>query len=129
MKLSGIAALFTIFAIVASINGCEPESETEHVVLNVVKIENVVRVFMHKEDDYTLVIQEDNSSIIRFERLYHMNTKIYADVPSNEKMWATYTITNHGSGKGELHIHSVKEINGAGWNNGKFGSGTTEVIK
>jgi len=72
---------------------------------------------------------------------YFCGDKIYItkDVPIEQSMWVSYEIL-HGSFsqpdpclmKLEIHIHSVKsvkDIDGAGWNHGKFGNGETSVVE
>lgn len=58
-----------------------------------------------------------------------------ADVPTNEKMWVEIRAKCGSSFSADcfermtIHIHTPKEVEGGGWNHGKFGSGNTSVIK
>ena len=102
------------------------------------KIENVVRIFMHEPSRYSIMIQDPNSSELKtmqFNLYNFCRAKIVADVPKNEKMWIFLKSKKHNVNKDtyytsfELHVRSAEDINGAGWNHGKFGSGTTTVIE
>jgi len=59
--------------------------------------------------------------------------KIFYDVPKDEKMYLEYQKKCSGGNLlmawMEIHIHSIDEINGGGWNRGKFGKGQTNVIQ
>lgn len=95
-------------------------------------IENVQAVFYHENRHYTLMVQ--TGSEIKPVSIYYIeDAKIFADVPKNEKMWAhVQGLGNKMNGitsrKIKVHIHSIENINGAGWNHGKFGSGMTVRI-
>jgi len=60
--------------------------------------------------------------------------KVIADVPNGQPMWVKINWAKAPWGKiirttgTEIHIHSGKDINGAGWNHDKFGSGQTSTI-
>lgn len=84
------------------------------------KIGGVVRVFMHDEDYYTLLVKTRNSP----HRLDSVNIcgikpALIMDVPKERLMWA-YIKEDVGREmlKAEIHLHSVESINGAGWESG-----------
>lgn len=98
------------------------------------KVENIVRVFMHEPGRYSFLIQLSNSSVVTMRTflLYNCETKFIMDVPKNEKMWAY--IKRESDPRVfrtfiDVHIHSVRDVEGAGWNHGKFGKGQTYVIQ
>jgi len=105
-----------------------------------VRVDNVVRVFWHEGTLYSFHVREPNSVEIKLvfthytmcvnQRTY---TNILADVPLGNPMWVYYII-NHNWDRSclkvlEIHIHSEKDIEGGGWNHGKFGRGQTSVIR
>ena len=57
------------------------------------------------------------------------NVKFVFDVRENEKVWMEGTIATSYYLTMTIHLHSPKEINGAGWDAGKNGSGQTEAIE
>ena len=60
--------------------------------------------------------------------------KIFRDVPLEKQMFAEAVKSNsimdcpRGYGSLDIHIHNIQEINGAGWDHGKFGTGRTNII-
>lgn len=104
------------------------------------RITNVVRVYMHQPCQYTFDIQVPESKEISSRTFYNMcgNMSIpvrrIADVPANLPMWVKYTRWNRGcvgtiDQNFEIHLHSVTDINGAGWDHGKGGYGTTTIVE
>ena len=63
---------------------------------------------------------------------YGLTVFIKPDRQEGEQMWyQTHYV--YGGCKGTkghviIHVRSIADINGAGWNHGKFGSGTTTRI-
>lgn len=98
------------------------------------KIENVVRVFMHEPDLYTFGVQNPESSEVRMITMKcYDGVKIFTDVPADKRMWVEVFRTGNGWESNryriEIHVYSEKNIEGGGWDHGKFGKGTTQVIK
>ena len=104
------------------------------------KVENygdVVRVFWHENTRYSIQIKQNGSkdiSVVTFENVDVV--KLTADVPENEIMYVRAVGKRNLFGLGfkqydllEIHIHSEKNIEGGGWNHGKQGSGTTNVVQ
>lgn len=62
-----------------------------------------------------------------------IETKIFNDVEVGKPMYVVFRSEWHKTGYSfswyEIHIHSIKDINTSGWNRGKFGSGTTQIIE
>lgn len=102
-------------------------------------IKNVVRVFWHENSRYSVMIQEPDSKLIstvNFPVCRDVNISIIEDVPGNEAMWVRVIIRSGAYYSYdpcfellEIHIRSEKDIEGASWNHGKFGSGRTHVIR
>jgi hypothetical protein len=130
--LAAIAALFLFFVgapavLVLWISISDPEP-----LLPDQKIEHVARVLEHEPGRWTVFIQRSDTP--ELERLsLRGSSRWIADVPPGEEMWLVIRSVRCGT-KGrcednEFHIRSVKDIQGAGWNHGKFGSGQTVVIR
>jgi len=109
--------------------GCsENQDKTEERV-----IKNIVAVYWHEYNFYSFAVEHEDSSISmesfgKYACSQGNIVKLFHDVPNEEKMWAKAEI---GTGHCDLikslaiHLHSIEDINGAEWDNGKFGSGTT----
>lgn len=130
--LIGIAALSVIIAFLGLRPGGffhTPPSETK-------RLDGVTRVMMHEPWRYTFLM-EDSGRIT--QRTIGQNPcgnvpVLFQDVPTGHPMWVEYRTVR--SGKTDvcdelitIHIHSVADINGAGWNHGKYGSGQTTVVE
>lgn len=100
---------------------------------------NVDAVFWHENDRYSVVVSNgddvtpvDLSSIHKGRYDYKTGAKVVKDVPEGKPMYVK--IYNYWDGDAsrayhEIHVHSIKDINTAGWNHGKFGSGSTVIIE
>ncbi len=114
--------LFCIFLL--GISGCGSES---HLPLEDRRIDNIQRILMHDSYEYTFFIQKDNeltSETFQFRGL----PKFIIDISAGEPMYVIYKPYpnwDHVITNARIHIHSPQDINGAGWNHGKFGKGQT----
>lgn len=57
---------------------------------------------------------------------------LLVDVPAGSNMWCeVYYRMEYGASFSyvTIHVRSPDDVNGAGWNHGKFGSGTTERVR
>jgi len=90
------------------------------------RVDGVVRVLMHQPDEYTIMIKSANSSEIAMKHIIVTKTnatKFLADVSAGEDAWVKLTkdqLFNKSSlyyyaRSIEFHIHSVKEVDGGGW--------------
>jgi len=122
------------------------------------EVKNVVRVFMNDPNEYTFFINQPESHELIVKNfsvrdvrnqgdstlIASREVKVFADVPSEKKMWVLVKKVNHIYTRMlssqivwqypivyslELHIHSEKEVEGGGWNHGKSGSGITQVVR
>lgn len=102
------------------------------------RINDVTRVLMHETNYYTLEYQVPMSTQILEKSFYFSSAtseeriKRFADVPPGGKMWAVakgcrsdYDSAQDRCQSLEIHLHSGQDINGAGWDHGKFGHGET----
>jgi hypothetical protein len=126
--------VFLIMIFLFSIFGCSEEKRPKIKY----KINNVVRVFMHRELEYSFFSQEPGNAKVTIRHYCFLNdVKIFADVPKDNPMWVEASGEMIGIHeiiyKINIHLHSVEEVNGGGWriNRGKFGAeeGQTTVVE
>ena len=95
----------------------------------------IVAVYMHHVNNYSVAIKTENRiNIVRLPWQLARTVEIVADVPQGSPMWyycdGIYSADfGDTTGHCEIHIRNVDDINTAGWNHGKSGSGTTERIQ
>jgi hypothetical protein len=118
-------------------------------IKSIIRIENVERVLENERGHYVLYARHDSHYMLdRYEICVKPSTdysacyvpaKMVTDVAKNEPMWAEVGLfyesdrvtpenwTN--AGNLIIHLHTAKEINGGGWDHGKFGNGQTTVVE
>jgi len=125
-------ALLSIYLAVA----CQPREEQEQISLVTTTVKNVERVLMHEPENYTFFYTNPKAPNellpLRIPAVIKVN--FFQDVPAEENSWLTFTsygecLSICHAGLLELHLHSAQEINGAGWDHGKFGRGQTIVVE
>ncbi len=98
-------------------------------------ITNVVRVFLHEPPHhYSVMSRGKDKKLILHDLNMLGEVSVYEDVPAEKSMWATYVdnVSISVENTAEIHVHSVSEINGAGWaaKRGKQTvNGTTVVVE
>ena len=93
------------------------------------RIDNVELVLIHKVGNYSLMVLKDASPELT-PRLIFGSTRIFMDVPPDQKMWAVQRFYySPDSASAEIHIHSPKDIAGGEWSDGKFGNGNTQIVR
>ena len=131
MKWEGWAftSLIILVIVVCIIECHKPEGfdESEHMVY-------VDRVFMGEPNDYTFITaHEDKTTTVWRVSSYFAEFKMFYDVPKNERMYVKYKKEWKDGGPKykyvHIHIHEMKDVEGGGWNHGKFGSGRTQAIE
>lgn len=87
------------------------------------KLENIGRIFMADPGSYILMYQDVNETIVKVVDLRNYKSTLITDVPKDMQMWMEY---DSYFGKLEqqlynvkIHIHDVKDVNGAEWHHGK----------
>jgi hypothetical protein len=93
----------------------------------------IVRVFMSAEDRVIFFVKQVNGAI-HAETASAEKIVWVTDVAANAPMWAEwqqYYMTKNVGHRTEMtvHIHSVADVGGGGWHEGKFGHGTTTVVE
>lgn len=93
-------------------------------------------IYWHERDRYTVMtINNDKITKHRIPPWAERGgtVELYNDVAPDKLSWYkctwTYNIwSGHDDGYCEIHIHNLNELGTAGWNHGKFGSGSTKRI-
>ncbi|MFA6408461.1 MAG: hypothetical protein WCW36_03275 [Candidatus Paceibacterota bacterium] len=106
------------------------------------RIDGVVRILMHEPGRYTLLVQEVGSPLIHERKVFGAEgcwiseVAYIPDVPTDQSMWLAINYDQTEAPPScqydtrlVFHIHDIQDINGAGWNHGKFGSGQTVVVE
>lgn len=96
-----------------------------------VRVDNVVRIFMHTPNSFTVLIEQTGTKELKLHKFdFAATVTVFADVAPESKMWAMFK-RDKGKGYGvlELHVHAPASIEGGGWDKGKDGRGTTHVIE
>ena len=93
------------------------------------KIERIQRVFMHSPVEFSFMVEaeEGKRSIVLWLRSNVLPEFIW-DVPRGESAYAFCRTTGSGDFILEMHLYSKDQVEGAGWDQGKFGSGQTVVV-
>jgi len=121
-----------------------------------VEIDNVVRIFMHEPDDFSVMTKDATTGIMIIRRVGEIideppynrtgrdTYEFVTDVPADKEMyvvvtiwfrWKTSRFSNERYRDGRdhfeatFHVHSEKDVEGGGWNHGKYGRGQTAVVE
>jgi len=113
-------------------------------------VSGITRVFMHEPGHFTFLVKHADGKKVGQLRVetYRDYTNIVEDLEENQSISVEYSCGSHRNEfyqcksippnfsnwnvramKLTIHLHSVKEMDGAGWNHGKFGSGQTVVVQ
>ena len=136
--LSWVAAAAAIFLVAFLINAEQkanyPAERKEEM------LENVVRIFWHGEKKFSFMLKAPVGTNPESPQTYTMKDKwgwsselenvviFIEDVPAGQLMRASKKWGGGQKRTLEIHIHAPEDIRGAGWDNGKLGSGATNVI-
>ena len=120
--MSRLAACF-LAVMILGLCGCE--DQWEWVLFNTERINGVVRVFMHRPEEYSVMISNETDLELKLYTYYiDDNFKIFEDAPANGEMWilikrykrrADHDGDNVWIRLAEIHIHSEKDVNGGEW--------------
>ncbi len=128
--MRNVLIVLLVIAMISISVGCDHKIEA-------VQINNVVRVFWHEGTRYSVQVREPGSTEIKTYVLHgYMCTgepQIFADVAAENRMWVKYVMDRNWDldclQSLEIHVWSEADIEGGGWDHGKFGRGQTSVIK
>ena len=97
-----------------------------------IKVEDIIRVFMNRPTEFTFMIQDLDSGnlLLKTYRVEHEeDVRIISDVLQENKIWMAKKRLRNGTGTLEIHVHSFKDLEGGGWDSGKFGHGKVHIIE
>ena len=118
-----IVVIALVFGVAAFFAPYLPQSET-------LKFE---RLFMHSTTHFSVLVEKDGSLSLRDFHSYKISFK--RDVQAGESPWVEIAYLPNQINRSAwaesivFHLHAAKEINGAGWDQGKFGSGFTHSLE
>lgn len=117
----------------------QDQNDTEFIMrkYNILPHGGFFRVTEEFSAEQKMITGNDKEGVMKYYRENGHRTgyvRIIPDCPKGQKMWARIVWENYGRNTWviyglELHVHSEKNIEGGGWDNGKFGKGTTQVIE
>jgi hypothetical protein len=134
--------------------GCGKKEELEAVQAKPMVVSGVVRVFMHQPGHYTFFVKQADNKIGQLSVGYVSPQRVTIIEGLSEKetmrveivcgQWGpnwnrsrtcrsipqpfAYWYISQAS-RLTIHLHSVRQVDGAGWDHGKNGRGTTTVIE
>lgn len=127
--MSRLYTISVISVLLSLIMGCTPNKDIS------IKPTEIIAVYMHNVGVYSVAISggQNSITITKVTKYAGITVKLIADVNVDESMWYSCRGILFPGGVSddascEIHIRSIDDIKGAGWNNGKFGSGSTERI-
>lgn len=91
-----------------------------------VKREEIVRLFVHTPGYYTGLKFNHDTKELESVKFGYNNHKLFCDVPKDKPM---YYEDFKQSWETRIHIHSINEVDGGGWDAGKGGAGKETVIE
>jgi len=128
---SGVGCLIVIMIVIAGIVMCSligPRHEQGK--------GNFEALYYHEKNTYSVLVRNEQGSL---ETIFipnyqgdQMPVEIIDDVGENEPMWYEYdfyaadnVVKKDSTHFVRIHIRGADDINGAGWDHGKFGKGQT----
>ena len=85
-----------------------------------VQYTNLDAIYMHEPTRYSFIYTIDSESKIK--TISGKKVTFFTDVPTNKKPWIQQSQWDYSMA---IHLHSIDELNTAGWDHGKLGSGQT----
>ena len=94
---------------------------------------NCDAVYFHEHGRYSVMVKDGkNVKNVTFPR-NGVKTFVTEGVPEGSNLWFEVQYTENGCGNRRgyvnIHIHSIDDLNTAGWNHGKFGKGQTHRVQ
>jgi hypothetical protein len=131
MLKAGAAPFLIPFMVISllSLPGCWTQKD-----FSVERYRNVERILMHEPNKYSFIFKYDEAKEYSLVTVNVWGVpKIIPDVTNGEKCWvevgAPWVQNESFRISLTIHVHSAADINGAGWNHGKFGRGQTTVVE
>lgn len=126
-----------LLCLLVGLTGCCGVGEPDQVV-ETVRVKGKMRVMMHSTEHYTVFVELPDGKVAQHsfrESCLSANPEITHGLSPEQPMSIEYQVVKramHSETCDKLiaiHLHSVTEINGGGWDHGKQGKGQTNVIQ
>jgi hypothetical protein len=124
--------LLLLLCLLAGLTGCGEKKR----VSEIMRLEGRMRILMHEPGRYTILAEMPNWEVKQysFGRTCGLMVPVITyGLPAEQPVWVAYQVEQSGphicNRLIEIHLHSVTEINGAGWDHGKQGKGQTTVVQ
>lgn len=120
---------FLFLILITTLSGCAMERMTQE------RVVEIQRVYMNEPGVYSFMYKNDNQiGVFGGGSTPYYHYSIFDDVSEGKPMWVKIIQGVYPSGyvdevRYEAHIHSVKEVEGGGWDHGKSGRGTNVVVQ
>ncbi|MDP3792528.1 MAG: hypothetical protein Q8Q89_02245 [bacterium] len=128
--------------------GCE-ERTRENTNPESTVVSGITRILMHETNSFTFLVERADTHKVGQLRIYASKTTLFSDLKEDEPIRVEYrcrsssrneyyqcksipadfSIWSTHPAELTIHLHSTKEVDGGGWNHGKFGQGSTTVIQ
>ncbi|MFA6535944.1 MAG: hypothetical protein WC250_01705 [Candidatus Paceibacterota bacterium] len=91
----------------------------------------VEKVFMHTGTHFSFLVEQGtNSYVLRDFYLRRQRARFIVDVRPEDSMWVKIKMNRMGMAEEmEIHLRSLSEVNGSGWQGTKGRAGSTTVIE
>lgn len=123
--------LLLLSCLLAGLTGCGEKRVSE-----VMRLDGRMRILMHEPGRYTILAEMPNREVKQHSFGHTcgpMVPVITYGLPAEQPVWVEYQVEQRGphicNRLIAIHLHSVTEINGAGWDHGKQGKGQTTVVQ
>lgn len=117
--------LVVISALILGLRHSSLEQPVDHKFNSSQKVSGVVRILMHKPNEFTVFVKDQGPELTQYE-VGSRQVKFIADVPQDQEMWFLQNqIIDYPEGANirtslEFHIHDAADINPAGWKERKY---------
>lgn len=110
---------------------------------DVTERKDILAVFWHERNRFSVALAGDNDRVDlkrvpmlregRYSGDWSVPIRLVIDAPSDDTMWYECSLRinmfEDADGECVIHLKSLDSLQTAGWDHGKFGSGTTSRIR
>lgn len=97
------------------------------------KIEHVARILMQNPHQFSLIVPNGRPNEYTVKEIEVTDAIFITDVPQDLDCWIEEIQLGSAPSTektlGNFHLHQIGEVEGGGWDHGKFGRGHTAVIE
>ena len=116
-----------VLALALLVIGCTNYDVNDLTQRDIVKVSKFDRIFYHEGSCFSVAIEDANTHQLSFEYLWYPVTIVIDSTKGNcfIEYQRTWRCGFKSTQKTEVFIKSINQIEGGGWNHGKYGQGTT----